>query len=892
MARLAPATRLWFIVLAVAALGLLAAPGFLRQAPERGDWAALALFGLCAAVAHRFPIKTAAAASYRLTNVFLVAGAIVLPPLLLPALALVALLPDTLIGRRGGAILRRLLVNLPPTILAVLVAALWMTRVDGDPPVHGLVAILAFGVAGALVTLVQNLLLAIGMALQFHLPPHRTDPLHPVALQGDAIFAILGIAVATLWRAEPAMLLVVLPLLILVQRLTRTAHRAKLAEMDVKTGLYNARHFEEALGAEVARGARLGQPLAVLFVDLDHFKEVNDRYGHDAGDRVLQAFGALMVGTLRVGDVVARFGGEEFVALLPGADAAEALHLAELLRAATERQAFILPDGTALRRTVSIGVATCPVDGATAAALLASADGAMYRAKTTRNALARVETLPSVPRLHQPSPAAGDTPGPGVGPPRRAALVLWGTVVLGGGVFVASLPGLLTAYDWRLLAALVLLGVVAEFITIQVFENERQRFSFTFSDVALLATVAALPVGAPLVAALAALAHVVQRRQWRRGPGRALFNIASPVLAAGVAAGAYGLLVPTVAVHTWATVPAVALATVLYYVVNNGTVVLAMAAHTGRPLRAVIGDMRWAAPATLLLGFTGAFLGARFALLGPLNAALFVLPLLVMRHTLTFAARKSAEALTTLRAAKAEAEGAHAEKEQTLRQLIDVVAAIIDARDQAVAGHSARVATYAIALAEELALPERDRAYLHTAGLLHDLGKIAVPEAILHKPARLTDEEFAVVKEHAALGERILAEVRPLAEVARMVGDHHERFDGAGYPSGVAGALISLGGRIVAVADTLDSILSDRPYSKGKPLAWALEEIERCAGSHFDPAVVAALQRLVAAHGAAFFHNGTGPTVEAARPDGPVVLGQLVPFPGRAGAPPEVARHH
>jgi len=89
--------------------------------------------------------------------------------------------------------------------------------------------------------------------------------------------------------------------------------------------------------------------------------------------------------------------------------------------------------------------------------------------------------------------------------------------------------------------------------------------------------------------------------------------------------------------------------------------------------------------------------------------------------------------------------------------------------------------------------------------------------------------------------------------VARMVGDHHERFDGTGYPAGKEGEAISGGGRILAVADTLDSILSDRPYSKGKPLPWALEELRRCAGSHFDPAIVAALERVVASRGVDFF---------------------------------------
>jgi putative nucleotidyltransferase with HDIG domain len=264
-------------------------------------------------------------------------------------------------------------------------------------------------------------------------------------------------------------------------------------------------------------------------------------------------------------------------------------------------------------------------------------------------------------------------------------------------------------------------------------------------------------------------------------------------------------------------------------------------------------------------------------------------PLLVMRFTLAYAARKHRQAIATLEAAKGEIELAHAEQEQTLRQLIATVAAIIDARDQAVAGHSERVATYAIALGEQLGLTPRELDQLHTAGLLHDLGKVAVPETILHKPAKLTAEEFAVVKRHAALGERILAEVKPLAEVARMVGDHHERFDGTGYPHQEGGAAITRGGRILAVADTLDSILSDRPYSPGKPLAWALEEMNRCAGQHFDPAIVEALHRVVAARGVDFFALGN--RTQESEESG--LRGVLIPFPGvRTEAAPTVAHGH
>ncbi len=208
--------------------------------------------------------------------------------------------------------------------------------------------------------------------------------------------------------------------------------------------------------------------------------------------------------------------------------------------------------------------------------------------------------------------------------------------------------------------------------------------------------------------------------------------------------------------------------------------------------------------------------------------------------------------------------------------MIATVAAIIDARDQAVAGHSNRVAKFATAIGEELGLAPDDLDKLHTAGLLHDLGKIAIPEAILHKPTKLTAAEYTIVKEHAATGERILAQVQQLSAVAQMVGDHHERFDGRGYPNGEAGEAITRGGRILAVADMLDSILSDRPYSPGKPLAWALEEAARCAGSHFDAEVIDALQQVARKRGPEFFTVSAMPMPSAVNRADP--FGMLLPF--------------
>ena len=185
------------------------------------------------------------------------------------------------------------------------------------------------------------------------------------------------------------------------------------------------------------------------------------------------------------------------------------------------------------------------------------------------------------------------------------------------------------------------------------------------------------------------------------------------------------------------------------------------------------------------------------------------------------------------------------QREATLRS-IKALALAIDAKDPSTRRHSDRVAHLACVLARRLGWAEDRIVRLHEAALVHDVGKIGVPDAVLLKPGRLDDQEFAIIREHAALGASIVADVLTEEQVAWVRG-HHERPDGRGYPDGLVGDAIPDGARILAVADSFDVMTSARPYSAPKPVPVAVAECQSLAGAQFDAEVVVALARALVA---------------------------------------------
>ncbi|MFQ5480666.1 MAG: HD domain-containing phosphohydrolase [Thermodesulfobacteriota bacterium] len=169
---------------------------------------------------------------------------------------------------------------------------------------------------------------------------------------------------------------------------------------------------------------------------------------------------------------------------------------------------------------------------------------------------------------------------------------------------------------------------------------------------------------------------------------------------------------------------------------------------------------------------------------------------------------------------------------------ISALARSIDAKSPWTHGHSERVTHIALSIGKEAGLGEKELNDLRIAGLLHDIGKIGTYEAILDKDERLTEEEFREIKKHPGIGSDILAPIKQLSHILPAIRAHHESFDGRGYPDGLSGPEIPLHARILAVSDTVDAMGADRPYRKGKPQEVIIDELRRCSGTQFDPAVV------------------------------------------------------
>ncbi|MBN1528575.1 MAG: diguanylate cyclase [Thermoleophilaceae bacterium] len=517
------------------------------------------------------------------------------------------------------------------------------------------------------------------------------------------------------------------------------------ARTDSLTGLLNHGAIQVRASEEIWRAQRDDMPLACLLADLDNFKPINDRHGHLVGDEILRRVAAALSAEFRPYDGIARYGGDEFVVLLPSADEAKARHAAERLRSCVTAAARRFEE-LGLPLSASVGLARWE-EPQTASELLDRADRALLLAKRRGKDGLVV--------------ASG-----------RAELEL-------AQLEHSAEPSELMDGFWNLISRFddpqQVLLVLAPFL----------RSKLELEEVALYEAV-----------------------------GSELNRVSSD-------AGEEPAF----------TAPSLAAAAEVLRRLGSGSVSRTSLAE----LRAALG----------LEGDAGPDPGGSYAAV-PLSRAGEGHGVLLLRHAAVELPR------TTLRLAQIVAGQTGtvlAAAGSGSRAAVAALAAAIDARDNYTLSHSEDVVDLAGAVARRLGLADQEVVQVRDGALLHDVGKVAIPHEILNKRGPLDGSEWKVMREHPVIGERILLRTPELAPIAPLVRHEHERWDGDGYPDGLAGEAIPIGSRIILACDAYNAMITARPYRDPMSHEDALAELRRAAGTQFDPHVVEALLEELAVRG-------------------------------------------
>lgn len=536
-----------------------------------------------------------------------------------------------------------------------------------------------------------------------------------------------------------------------------------LAMHDVLTGAYNRLYIEEHLKNRLAVHQRYGSELSVVMLDLDNFKEINDTFGHPVGDRLLGEFAQLLRDASRDSDIVARYGGDEFVVVLDstGAEGA-AVFTRRLLRDTFSRTFAEGIDGVDL--TISAGITTVGKHATpellTADRVLGQVDTALYAAKAAgRNCAAvwpSMKVLPAEPgapgtRHHRDKepPPAPSSPAPAEKPVVRLLVV-----------------------DDQAEVLLVVARVLEK------------------------------------------AGYIVDRAD---GGDACLDKIKA-------AAVPYDLLV------TDLTMPGM-----------DGLQLLKRVRHLS-PDTAGIVLTGYATIENAVSSFQSgvrAFLRKpvdRMELLGAVENALQV-------QRLENENRNYRDHLERMVMAKStQLRQALAETRQAFDFAVDGFATLVDIRERSAGQHVLRVQAMSLILGKKLGFSSRQLERLARGAVLHDIGKVAVPDHILLKPGGLDAEEWRIMRGHVEIGYEILRKAPWLEEVAETIRSHHERYDGSGYPRGLKGEEICREARVFAVADSYDAMRVDRVYRKALSREAAVAEIVGNAGRFYDPQVVAVFE--------------------------------------------------
>jgi diguanylate cyclase (GGDEF)-like protein/putative nucleotidyltransferase with HDIG domain len=872
-------------ILLVAGATAAATLPFMARLQNTNHWLAFFILSSGAATAQLFRVQTPRDQAYHASIVFVITAAFLLPPELVALMAVVQHIPEWLKIRYRWYLQTFNICNYVLASMAVWFLAHHILQwgVIGDRTLRVAVA----GLVCCVIFVAINHTV-LGLMLHFA----RGHTLRETGLfelehfATDLVLAALGVATFAFWQINPWLIPFAIAPLVLVHRSLAVPQLQAEARVDPKTGLFNARHFAAALSEEIGRAQRFERPMSLIMADLDLLRDINNSYGHLAGDAVLKGIADVFRAQLRHYDVPARFGGEEFSILLPETPPEQAMEIAERIRRAVAQRTFdVETSSEPIRATVSIGVAGYPKDGTDANELIHQADLAVYRAKLQgRNRVlsassepllvptdrtARLIAVPEDGDHHAPLPGPAQVqpkeerradvrhPKPHAvhGPrflslDRRLSLTVGLVSTLGVAAGIAGLAFSWTSKDLLGLLTVLLLVGVGQALALEADEGAAV---LSVSAVGCLAASSLFGWKAALPLAITSVAV-----DWsaRRHPlHNVLFNIGALTLASLTAASIFNLahFFPDGTSHRLAIAALGLLAGAGYFVVNMGLVSLALALQGHERWWSVFREQfAWLLPHYVVYGFIGGVMALAYEAVNLLALAVFAVPLLLMRKTQEAylkhthrSAQKLRQAAETIQSQNVSLEMANKLLKERSTAAMESLSATVDARDSYTAGHSRRVQQLALAIGRELGLSQAELDLLGHAALFHDIGKLAIPDAILLKPASLTQDEWSLMQRHAEEGARIIDRLGFLNDAVPAIRHHHERFDGTGYPDLLAGEDIPLGARIIHVADALDSMLTTRIYRAARPAAEALQELRASAGTQFCPRCVGALERIL-----------------------------------------------
>jgi putative nucleotidyltransferase with HDIG domain len=435
------------------------------------------------------------------------------------------------------------------------------------------------------------------------------------------------------------------------------------------------------------------------------------------------------------------------------------------------------------------------------------------------------------------------------------------------------------------LAFFMLIAIIAELGSVQLFPTSRSWVSMS-SVVSVSSIVALGPTAGVLTYLASGLTTGIRTTlQGYKSVGRAslirrtVFNIGMWVIAAAAAGTVYTLLGgKTSPSSALSVVPALVLTTVMEWIINAGILVGVISIQTGqKPIGIWKRDIGWQAPVSIIGGIVGGgFMAIAYDMYGIFGLLVMLFPILSTSYSFSIYKKNMQvyvdglenlnkdlkDAMSALERSNVDLGNANHANNRLNAELFQSLAKVFDMRDPYVGGHAAQVAIYAVGIAQKLGLPQERIELVRQAAFLHDIGKLAIPEAILHKPGKLTPIEYEFVKKHTDIGADLLASTEGLKHLAPFVRHHHERWDGNGYPMGLKRHNIPIEARILNVCDSVETMASDRPYHRGKSIEEIVQEVLHCAGTQFDPEVANVFVELVQQQGPAFIVNSARSVTE------------------------------